>query len=385
MDIYGRLGVAKLINAQGTVTKIGGSLLDPEVIRAMEEASRCFVNVPEFHEKAGRRVAELLDVPAACITCGAAAGIAISAAACMAGTDQGKILQLPETRGMKDECLIIKCHRTLYDQALLLSGIKRVEVGSTSFCSLAMLETAITERTAMFFYTCEAETMRGSVPLPQITALMRNHNVPIVVDAAAELPPATNIRSYLDQGADLVMFSGGKEIRGPQSSGVIVGDRHLVAACHLNGCPNHSIGRTMKIDKETIAGFTKAIELFVSKNYEDIMNTWERMVDTILFSIKDVKYYILKKGYPSEPGVQPAVIPRAYITSPNWSPDQLQQALLEGTPSIQAGIEQHALAINPQCLLENEVPLLIQRLKELARSPPMKQPTPLYTSEKQSI
>ncbi len=151
MNVYQDLGVKTIINAWGTVTKVSGSVMAPEVVAAMAEASKNYVEIAALHQAAGKRIAEVLGVEACCITCGAAAGIAIAAAACMAGADQAKILQLPVTTGMKDEALILKCHRTLYDQALLLSGIKVREIGAASFACAEQVAYAISERTALFF------------------------------------------------------------------------------------------------------------------------------------------------------------------------------------------------------------------------------------------
>ena len=368
MDIYERLGATKLINAQGTVTKIGGSLMDPDVLGVMREAAGSFVNITEFHHKAGERVADILGVPGACITCGAAAGIAVSAAACMAGGDGKRILQLPDTHGMRNECLMMKSHRTPYDQALLLSGMRRVEAGTDSSCSPAMLEAGVTGQTAMFFYVGESEGVDGSLPLEHVAHLMHGKDIPVVVDAAAELPPLANIRRYLDKGADLVIFSGGKEIRGPQSSGVILGEKSLIDSCAKNCCPNHGIGRGMKIDKESIAGFTRAVEILVSTDYEEVMRMRHRMVDRIIRELREVEDYRIEKGFPSEPGIQPRVIPRVYIRSRSRSALEIQESLLGGVPAIQAGIENGALAVNPQCLSEDEVPLVVKRLKELGGS-----------------
>ena len=243
-SIYESLGVRTVIDAWGTVTALGGSLMAPEVLQAMQSAAGAFVDMSELHTAAGRRIADLLGVEACCVTCGAAAGLAIAAAACMTGTRRSYAYQLPDTTGMKDEILCLKCHRDLYDQGMLLSGAHFVEIGVTSSAFLQQIEDRITERTAAFFYTSEAETMRGSIPLPEIAALCRAHGIPIIVDAAAELPPKANIRKYLDDGASLVVFSGGKEIRGPQASGMILGSRELIAACDLNCCPNYGIGRS---------------------------------------------------------------------------------------------------------------------------------------------
>lgn len=189
MGIYEELGVPKIINGGGTLTKLGGSRMAPEVLAAMNEAAGAFVDLRHLHAKAGARIAELLGVESACITSGAAAGIAISAAACMTGGELHKTLQLPDTTGMPNEALMLKSHRILYDQALQLSGARIREIGVTSGVHVEQVAAAVSERTAMFFYVAEAERMRGSIPLPDIVRVLRRHGIPVVVDAAAELPP----------------------------------------------------------------------------------------------------------------------------------------------------------------------------------------------------
>jgi L-seryl-tRNA(Ser) seleniumtransferase len=365
VDIYEQLGVKKVINALGTVTKIGGSLMNPKVLEAMTEASKAYVNISDLHSSAGKRIAEYLGVEAACITSGASAGIAVCAAACMAGKNIGNILQLPDTKGMKNEVVMMKSHRILYDQALLLSGIKVIEVGTTSYCCSELVENALNEHTAMFFYVAEAQTMRGSIPLEEISALMKRYNIPVVVDAAAEIPPTTNISHFLDQQADLVILSGGKEIRGPQSSGLILGDKELIQACNLNCSPHYSIGRSMKIDKETIVGITKAVELFSKKDYQGEMKRWDKMVEKLREALQDEDMLEVTKGYPIEPGVQPTVIPRLYITWGREDLKRIQESMSQQDPSVQVGIEQGKIAINPQCLKDEEVVLVIQAIKKV--------------------
>jgi len=363
MNIYQELSIKPVINAGGTLTLLGGSLMAPEVLTAMSEASRHFVDIHELHSNAGKRVASLLGAEAACITAGAAAGLAISAAACMTGCNRGRILQLPETDGMKDEALVLKCHRNLYDQALLLSGARFKELGTTSYCCIEMIENGITENTAFFFYSSEAETMRGSLGLEEIAPIMKKHGIPVIVDAAAEIPPRENILKYIKLGADLVVFSGGKEIRGPQSSGVILGSKELIEVCDANCCPNHSIGRPMKVDKETIAGFTKAVELFSKRDFDKEMARWESLVDSIIASLRDAENMTVKKGYPTEPGIQPAIIPRAYVKFSGIKTQDAKQRLME--KQVFVGIENDYLAINPQCLGDDEVSSVVTALKGL--------------------
>lgn len=365
MNIYEQLGVKTIINAWGTITKVGGSVMAPEVTAAMAEASRNYVVVAELHEAAGKRIAQLLDVEACCVTCGAAAGIAIAAAACMAGTDPAKILQLPATDGMPNEALVLKCHRTLYDQALLLSGVKVKEIGATSFASVEQVEWAVSENTALFFYASEAEPMRGSIPLPDLMPVLKKRGVPVVVDAAAEVPPKSNIRKYLEMGADMVLFSGGKEIRGPQASGLILGGKEMIAACAANCCPNYSIGRAMKIDKETIVGITKAVELFAARDYDRQIAEWEDMIHRIAAAIAENPHARVREGTPVEPGIQPADLLRAYVRPLRKSAKQLHADLIALSPSVYTGLSGEELAINPQCLPEEEIPHLVEAFNAL--------------------
>jgi L-seryl-tRNA(Ser) seleniumtransferase len=364
-SIYERLHVKTAINAWGTVTKVGGSRMAPEVLEAMYEASRHYVEIASLHEAAGRHIARLLNVEACCVTCGAAAGIAVSAAACMTRGDTAKTLQLPDTSGMPDEALVLKSHRTLYDQALLLSGIKVREIGTTSFACPEQVQAAVSDRTALFFYASEAEPMRGSIGLDQIVPLMKPHGIPIVVDAAAEIPPKSNIRKYLDMGADLTIFSGGKELRGPQSSGLILGSAELIAACDANCCPNYSIGRAMKIDKETIAGIVKAVELFAAKDYDRQTEVWESMVRRIRSELSKNPHAAVREGFPTEPGIQPADILRVYVKPTRKSAAKLHGELLARDPQIYTGLFGKELAINPQCLEEEEIPALVEAFNEL--------------------
>lgn len=362
MDIYDELGVKKIINGWGTVTKVSGSLLDQSVFAAMQEASKHYVLVEELHQKAGAKIAELLDVEAACITSGAAAGIAITAAAVMTGGNKARALQLPNTDGMRNEALVLKCHRTLYDQALPMSGIKIKEIGTTAYADIEQVEQAISDHTAMFFFTAEAENMRGSVKAEDIIEVMHKNHLPVVVDAAAEIPPTSHIQMYLKLGADMVIFSGGKEIRGPQSSGFILGKEKWIAACNANCCPQYSIGRPMKIDKETIVGLVKAVELFVSKDYKAELSRWERMSERIKALLQNQGIADIRTGYPTEPGVQPVNILRTYITPLRKSAETVYRELVELPVPIYLHLHGKELVINPQCLKEEEIEFMCQSI-----------------------
>ncbi|MFC7620622.1 aminotransferase class V-fold PLP-dependent enzyme [Microlunatus sp. GCM10028923] len=369
MGVYEDLGVRPVINARGTLTALGGSVMDPAVVAAMAEAATAFVDLTDLHRRAGQRIAELLGVEAACVTSGAAAGLTIATAALMAEDRIEAVLALPDTTGLPDEVVVLKAHRMLYDQAVLVAGARFVEVGVASAARIEQVDAAITDRTACLFYAAESAGTRGSLPLGALAECAHARGVPVLVDAAAEVPPPDNLRRFLDQGADLVVVSGGKELAGPQSSGLIIGDRRLIDFCHANSFPEHSIGRGMKTDKETIAGLVKAVELWVARDYAVIFDRWESMVATVLDALADRPGVTAERGFPTEPGIQPTVIPRAYVSQAGRPAAELRDALLAHDPPIAVGIEQGRLAINPQCLREDELPVLLAALTPLLHPP----------------
>jgi L-seryl-tRNA(Ser) seleniumtransferase len=299
------------------------------------------------------------------VTSGAAAGLAIAAAACMAGTDPARVLQLPDTAGMRNEVVVLKSHRILYDQAVRLAGARFVEVGVTSSARIEQVLAAIGDRTAMVLYVAEAIPLRGSLPLAEITSALRGTGIPVVVDAAAELPPVRNLRAFFDDGADLVVFSGGKELRGPQSSGIILGRPDLIAACAANAFPEYGIGRAMKTDKETIAGLVRAVQLFVERDQDADTARWERMTERMVDAIGAHPACEARRGFPIEPGVQPVEIPRAFVRAEVPAAELLDR-LRHGDPAVVASIAGDELVLNPQCLSDDEVePVIAAVLRAL--------------------
>jgi len=370
MSIYDQLNMKTYINAWGTVTRVGGSIVDPEVISAMNEASKYFIDLEEFHQKTGKRIAELIGVEDAFVSSGAAAGIAISTAACIAGTDIVKINQLPDTTGMPNEVIVMKSHRSRYDQGIRMAGAILKEVGYADLTLPEQLEGAINANTAMCFYLAESESIRGSLPLKIVASIMAKHNIPMLVDAAAELPPRENLRRYLEEGASLVVFSGGKDIRGPQSSGIVLGKSSLIEACRANSCPNHSIGRSMKVDKETLAGLLRAVELYMKKDMHSDMNRMNHIIDYVISSLSQKSMKIeVTRGIPTEPGIQPKICPRAYIRPlGNMTALQLKTLLADGTPAILCGIHEDKIVINSQLLSEEDAKNIVQRISSIMNS-----------------
>ena len=270
---YDTIGVRPLINCRGTYTIISGSLLLPEARAAMEEASRRYVHLDELAEAVGARLAELMECEWGLIVNGCAAALCQVAAACVAGTDPEKMERLPDATGMKDEVIVQKGHRHGYDRAVRMTGARLVEVES-----LAELEAAVSERTAMLLIFGDAGD-RGPIPVPEMTAVGRRHGIPSLVDAAAERPDVPN--RYLAEGASAVAYSGGKCLRGPQASGLILGERELLEAAFRNGAPHHSLGRPMKAGKEEVMGLLAAVEMWVRRDHEAEWREWLRRLEVI--------------------------------------------------------------------------------------------------------
>ena len=261
-SVYTRLGVKPLINGMGTVTVVGGSLMPPEVVRAMEEASRYFVFVPDLQKKAGARIAELLDVPGAMVTAGAASAIAVATAAAMTRGDQRKISQLPDTTGLPFEVIQQKSHRCGYEPQILLNGAKIVTVETR-----AELDHAIGERTAMMFFLNKAEP-DGQIKSDEWVRVAKERDVVSFNDAAADVPPREHLSRYVRQGFDLVAFSGGKGLRGPQCSGLLLGRKDLIDGAHTCISPFGGIGRGMKVGKEEIVGLLAAVERYLKADHD---------------------------------------------------------------------------------------------------------------------
>jgi uncharacterized pyridoxal phosphate-dependent enzyme len=260
--VYTRLGVKPLINGMGTVTVLGGSLMPPEVVRAMEEAARHFVLLPDLQAKAGARIAELLGVPAAMVTAGAASAIAVATAAAMTKADPKRIAQLPDTTGLPFEVVQQKSHHCGYEPQILLNGARIVTVETRE-----ELDRALGERTAMMFFLNKAEP-DGRIKRDEWIRVARERGVVSFNDAAADVPPREHLSSCVREGFDLVAFSGGKGLRGPQCSGLLLGRKDLIDGARTLVSPHAGIGRAMKVGKEEIVGLLAAVERYLKVDIE---------------------------------------------------------------------------------------------------------------------
>ena len=367
MDIYERLGVRKIINAWGTITTIGGSLMPPEAYQAMAEAGRAFIFLDELHEKAGQHVARLLGVEAAYISSGAAGGMTLAAAACLTGTDQHRIWALPATEGWRNEIIVQRVGGPSYVyQAMRHVGARLVDVGTPQRMTVADIEAALSDRTAaiMLYLGIMAQPS-----IAEVSPIARRAGVPLIVDAAAELPPRKNLTEPLRQGADLVIFSGGKGIFGPQATGLILGRRDLIEACRLSGNPNNAIGRPMKVGKEDIAALIAALERFMSRDEEAEMREYARRADRIVQQLAGIKG-IVPQTLLADPRARP-VIPRAYIDLQEGFPlsrQEICRRMLAGEPPIAIGETNTGVRVDVMMLSEAELEVVARRLREVLSS-----------------
>ena len=370
-DVFQQLGVVPVIHGAGTTTRYGGSLMRPETIEAMQEASKVLVNIDELNEAAGEAIAKMLSAEAALVTGGAAAGLVLQAAACIAGEDPAKIVRLPDSTGMRNELIIQRAHRFMYDQAYRLVGGKLIEIGLGRRTLPYELEYAITEKTAAVVYLfAPFVSLPGLLPFETICDIAHKQGVPVIVDAASMLPPRENLFKHLKQGADLVLFSGGKGIRGPQSTGILAGRKDLIRAAALNNSPNHAAGRPSKTSKEEIVGLVNALELFLAGDEEAEMKHFREISTYIVDTVKGV------------PGIRAVVeqdavnriLPQAVIYfESTWdgpTGEAIRDALATGTPHIyvQQGAQQGGyfdeIAIDPFNLAPGDEEILAMRLRE---------------------
>jgi uncharacterized pyridoxal phosphate-dependent enzyme len=276
-NVYTRLGVKTIINCRGTWTYLSGSLQFPEVHAAQAEAAHHFVNMVELQQAAGRKLAELTGAESGLITSGAAGALAASAAACMAGTDGAKIWQLPDTTGMKHE-VVMAGGRSAFDSAIRLTGAKLVLVEGPD-----EIANAINDNTAMIYTTDLGDKLEKEL------AIAKAHNVPMLLDDAAGIPPASNLKLYAQMKIDLYTFSGGKGLRGPQCSGVLLGRKDLIDAALRNSAPwEGAVCRPMKVGKEEIIGCITAIETWLKMDEKKQYAEWNARVDRIAKLVETV-------------------------------------------------------------------------------------------------
>jgi len=395
MSIYDRFGVRTRINAAGLLTRLGGSLMPAEVLDAMTEAAGSFVDMAELQAAASAVIARHTGAEAGLVTAGAAAALTLGTAACLAGLDPARMDRLPETDDIPNEILMCRTHRTGYDHAIRAAGARIREVGFNDRATGAgvrdveawELETAITPRTVAIAY---AASPGSQPPLSEVVAVGRRHALPVLVDAAAQLPPLDNLRRFTAEGAGLVAFSGGKAIRGPQGTGILCGRRDLVAAAALQqldmdfrpetwrppedyllraalrGIPHHGIGRGFKVSKEEIVGLLVALERFVTLDHAAEQTRQEALLAAIRERLAGAPHIQARLLSAAETGRDPLVELRVDETGLGRSAFALALTLQQGDPPLHLG-ERRApegiLIINPVGLREGEAAIVAARLR----------------------
>ena len=367
---YRRLGVAPIINASGSVTRLGGSRTRPEVLEQMAGTARVMVNIDQLNEKAGEEIARLTGAEAGLVTSGAAGGLLLQAAACIAGSDPAKMQRLPDTEGMKNEIVMQTMHRFPYDHAYRAAGAKIVEIGDYLFNHPWQLEGAINERTAAVAYLCAPFTSKRVLPLAQVCEIAHAHDVPVIVDAASMLPPRENLHRYLRDGADLVIYSGGKGVRGPQGTGILCGRADLIAAARANASPAQFIGRGMKVAKEEVVGLVTALAMFVDEDEEAEMAYYRMLAQRVVDSLAEVPNLNITLEHDGIDYLIPNAVLRLGGDWPGPSAAQVAAALQQGDPPIylQQLRAPDELMVDPLNLTEAETDEVIRRLREALRT-----------------
>lgn len=360
-ELYRRLGVEPLINAAGTLTTLTNSVLAPEAREAIAEASRYFVPLIDLQRAVGARIAELSGAEAAMVTSGAAGAILLATAACVTRGDEEKIRRLPDTRGMKNEVIIPMAHRIPFDRAARAVGVKLVEVDT-----VADLEAAIGPNTAMLFFVNIAES-RGSITRKGFVEAGKRAGVPVFNDAAAELPPAENLTRFIKEGFDLVCFSGGKALRGPAASGILMGRRDLIEAAHLNNNPHgDTLGRAAKVGKEQIMALLAALEAYLRRDHEADQRRWRRSLTRLAGELEGVPTVRGELFVPPERGY-PYLRVSWDVRALGLSYEACRERLLNGTPRIAVVAGPDGLEIVSINLSPGEDRIIGLRLGEVLR------------------
>ncbi len=361
-NVYSRLGVKTLINGQGTVTVVGGSLMPPEVVQAMAEAAGWFVSIPELQDKAGARVASLLGVPAAMVTAGAASAIAVAAAACMVRDKPSAIDRLPEADGLPNEVILQKAHKSRYEAQMAQAGAKVVWVETRE-----ELDRAINPRTAMMFFLNRFGPL-GAIQRREWIEVGKLRGVPTFLDAAADVPPISRFSEYIREGFDLVTFSGGKAIRGPQASGLLIGRADLIAAGRLAISPNMGIGRAMKVGKEEIVGLLAALERYLKLDHDAEWRTWEARSSDLVADLEKIPGMSARREVAEIANHVPQVVAE---WSPHHSPlvaAEVVRKLWDGDPRVALLAEgERGLRIMVWTLRDDEHRVVANQIRRIFR------------------
>jgi D-glucosaminate-6-phosphate ammonia-lyase len=362
--VYTRIGVRPFINLTGTLTINGGALTLPEVRDASHEAAAYAVDIDELMEKVGARIAELMGCEGAIVTSGAAAALAQATAACIVGTDPELMQQLPDLTGLKDEVIIPRASRNVYDHAFRAFGVRMVEVDS-----LDAFHAALGRHTALVAFLGTSDG-QGALRLEDMATAAHKATVPVIVDAAAELPRKPN--PYLTRGADLVAYSGGKTMRGPQCAGLLLGRKDLVWAAFMNGAPHHAVGRMMKVGKEEIIGMLAAVEVHMGRGLDHDSQQWKLWLQQMSDIVTKVPGVRTEMQDPAGASPYPTMVIE-------WDPEQVRitagdvhDQLLAGEPRVMSHAtgDGYSFRVRPPAIRSGEHTPAARRIAEVLRNAP---------------
>jgi len=363
-----------MINCRGTFTIISGSQTLAEVKRAMDEGSRHYVHLDELMDGVGQRLAELTKAEWGIVTAGCAAALTHTTAACIAGSDPEKMQRLPDLTGLKNEVVMARASRNVYDHAIRMLGVKMITPDTRE----QFLE-ALRPTTAMVAVLGET-LARHPMTLEEMTAAAHARNIPVVVDAAAERLTIPNV--YLEKGADVVCYSGGKCLRGPQCAGLALGQKSLLQAAWINSAPHHAFGRSLKVGKEEIMGMLAAVEAWTRRDHQAEWKEWEGWLNTIrqaTGSVPTVRSEITQPNGPSN--VAPTLRVSWNAAKVGITGGQLADALDKGRPRIVlAGSDavnaqgETSFSINPYMMMPGDDAMVARRIREVLTNPPKVDP-----------
>jgi L-seryl-tRNA(Ser) seleniumtransferase len=394
VNVFERFGVHPIVNAKGTATRLSGGTMHPQAADAMREASQACVDMAELQAAASREISKATGAEAGYVASGASACLLLAAAACIARLDPGRMARLPDTRGMRNEVIMVRSQRNFYDHAIRAAGARIIEAGlpdryagaGVRDAEIWQLEDAITPQTAAFHYVADSQSQP---PLKDVVKLARKHALPVIVDAAAQLPPQSNLRRFISEGADLVAFSGGKAIGGPQASGILCGRKDLIMSAalqhldldiyedmweppkslidrrKLKGVPEHGIGRSCKAGKEEIIGLLSALRLFAAEGDAARHKRWLAILQDVSDELKRVK-----NASVDIQGNDDALAPPLLIVHCRGRPgaaDKIIKRLIAGSPSIHtdpAWRDQNKIIVNPMCVAPEQARLIGRKLRE---------------------
>lgn len=363
---YDRLGVTRVINATGTVTNLGGSVMPPEVVAAWADASRHFVDLLELQEKVGERIAKLVGVEAALVTTGAAGALLLGTAAAVTRGDRTLVPRLPDTTGMRNEVLLQKAHHSCYDNQLADVGVKLIDVQTPGDVAKA-----VSDRTALMFFMNHAADA-GKIGREAWVALARQRKIPTLLDAAADTPPVGRLSEYTKMGFDLVAFSGGKALRGPNDTGLLLGRKDLVEAARRNANPHcGTIGRMMKVGKEDMVALLAAVERFVKLDHAAEWKEYERRIGVIEAAVNGIPTVGCERVVPAVANHVPHLEVAWDEKRVKTTPAAVTRDLAAGAPPIRigrvSGTGDKGILISVLTLQEGEERTVAQRLAEILK------------------